>query len=120
MAKASNKRSSHSNKPAQPRATVQHSTNVKGFLKHGNKDADKEHDLTDMRVRPDQYVVRHFSTFASPTGVEMEDPGSSRLQVYDKEDFDRLNKQNKSKDGKQEPSHFENMGLGIDILHEPE
>jgi hypothetical protein len=89
-------------------------------VQHGNNDTGKEYDLTEMRVRSDQYVVRHFSTFQSPSGVEMEDPGSSRLQVYDKVDFERLNKQGKSKDGKQTPSVFEQMGLGVDILHEPE
>lgn len=99
---------------------MQHSTNVKGFLKHGNKDSDKEYDLTDMRVKPDQYVVRHFNTITTGKGNEIEDPDSGRLQVYDKEDFERLTKQNKSKDGSQQPSHFESLGMGIDILHEPE
>lgn len=96
----------------------QHDYSVTGTLKHGNKHHSKKHDLSGLNIHDDHYVVRHFSTFNSPSGVPMEDPGSSRIQIYDKETFKNLSKQGK-KDGKQIPSVFEEQGLGVDVLHEP-
>lgn len=48
----------------------------------------------------------------------MEDPGSSRIQVYEKDVFNKLNEQG-SKDGMQQQSVFEQQGLGVEILHDP-
>lgn len=48
----------------------------------------------------------------------MEDPTSSRFQVYDKQTFEDMNTQH-VKAGKQLPSKFENLGLRVDVLHDP-
>lgn len=76
-----------------------------------------------MRVNPDHYVVRHFNVETLPSGAQVEDEGSSRIQIYEKEVFDNLSGQVKKGKGKQAEtkiSHFEALGLNVEVLHKPE
>lgn len=85
----------------------------------GNQDKDKKYDISGLKVPEDHYVVRHFNTVTLQNGQSMEDPTSSRFQVYDAETFNNYNTQH-VKDGKQLPSTFQQLGLNVDVLHNPE
>lgn len=84
----------------------------------GNKDTDQKYDLSKLTIPDDHYVVRHFMNITLANGQQVEDPTTTRLQVYDKETFDNLSKQ-KVKDGKQIGSQFENLGINVHVLHDP-
>ncbi len=84
----------------------------------GNQDKDKKYDLSKLNIPEGHYVVRHFSSVVLANGQKMEDPTTSRFQVYDKMTFENLSKQ-KVKDGKQVASQFEALGLNVDVLHNP-
>lgn len=91
-----------------------------GYLKYGNRDHDQKYDLSGMRVRKDNvYVVRHYNIITTPGGAQIEDPASSRFQVYDKDVYDNLNKQVKGFGDHQQQSAFESQGLNVEVLHEP-
>jgi hypothetical protein len=87
-------------------------------FKFGNRDKDKKYDLSILKVPADCVVVRHFQMVALANGQQMEDPTTNRFQVYDKVTFDSMNSQN-VKNGKQEQSQFEQLGINVDVLHMP-
>ena len=87
-------------------------------LEFGNQDTEKKYDLSRLKVPDDHYVVRHFGTVKLANGQDMEDPTSSRLQVYDKQTFNALSHQ-KVKDGTQSKSQFESLGINVQVLHDP-
>lgn len=89
-----------------------------GFLQFGNLDEEQKYDLSDIRISSNLYVVRHFGTVKLQNGTEIEDPSSSRIQVYDREDYVNLAEQ-KVKNGEQQKSKFEEMGYGTEVLHDP-
>jgi hypothetical protein len=90
----------------------------KSALPFGNQDKEQKHDISKLKVPADHYVVRHFNTVKLQNGQDMEDPTSSRLQVYDQETFDNMSRQG-VKDGKQTPSKFAELGLNVHVLHDP-
>ena len=90
---------------------------------YGNQDKDHKYDLSDLRIRPNHYVVRHYDVSELPSGAQVEDPGSNRIQIYEKDVFENLSGQKvkgKGKKAEQTSSHFENLGLNVEILHKPE
>jgi hypothetical protein len=126
MARTSNNSNKSNRQPSQTPnfQSYQQDSNAEytkeGALKFGNQDKKKQHDLSELKIRPDHVVVRHFSVFNSPGGAEMEDPASSRIQVYEQEVYDRMTSQKKDKVSGQTLSEFERQGLGVQVLHKPE
>lgn len=90
-----------------------------GVIEFGNKDKDKKYPLSKLKIPAGSVVVRHFNTVALANGQAMEDPTTNRFQVYDKVTFDNLSKM-PEKDGKQQKSQFQELGLNVDVLHIPE
>lgn len=110
-------------KQQQPQAQgkVQQRNTRDGYLKYGNQDIDQDHDLSVLRVNKDDvYVVRHFNTVTTAKGRQVEDPDSSRYQVYDKDVFENYSKQGKDSQGNQQNSIFEQQGLNFEVLHKPD
>lgn len=103
---------------SQGQETEQEQTPKGNSLEFGNLDTDQKHSITKLKVPANHYVVRHFGTVKLANGQDMEDPTSSRLQVYDIRTFDAMSKQS-TKDGKQQLSQFEKLGLNVDVLHDP-
>lgn len=62
------------------------------------------------------YVVRHYNNIELPSGKVIQD--GDRIQVYDKETFNRLNAQS-TVAGVQTQSPFQAIGMNVDVLHEP-
>lgn len=87
-------------------------------VKFGNQDTEQKYDLSALKIAEDKFVVRHFEFLTLANGEKMEDPSTSRFQVYDQRTFNDLNRQ-PVKDGKQMPSKFEDIGLNVDVLHNP-
>jgi hypothetical protein len=87
-------------------------------LEFGNCDSAKKYSLKHLKVPANHYVVRHFGTVALASGQTMEDPTTNRFQVYDVQTFNKLREQPIKKDIQQK-SQFEELGLNVDILHDP-
>lgn len=87
-------------------------------IKFGNKDSEKKYDLSALNIPGDKYAVRHFEFLTLANGEKMEDPSTSRFQVYDQRTFNDLNRQIE-KNGIQSPSKFQDCGLNVDVLHDP-
>lgn len=87
-------------------------------LKFGNQDKNKKYDLSAMSIPANHFVVRHFGMIQLANGKFIEDESTSRIQVYDIETFNNLKAQTIDK-GKQKISQFENLGLNVDVLHDP-
>lgn len=92
-------------------------------MQFGNKDTDQKHDLSKIKnIQPSKYVVRHFNHVSLANGDKMEDPTTSRIQIYDKETFEKINAmRERNIHGKtiQVPSMFQEAGLNVDVLHDP-
>ena len=87
-------------------------------LKFGNQDKQKKYDLSALSIPENHFVVRHFGMIQLANGKFIEDESTSRIQVYDRETFKNLQAQTIDK-GKQKISQFENLGLNVDVLHDP-
>jgi hypothetical protein len=87
-------------------------------MKYGNKDTEQKFDLSALNIPEDRFVVRHFSHVKLANGQDMEDPTTSRIQVYTKETFADLSRQPVVK-GVQQKSKFEENGLNYEVLHDP-
>lgn len=87
-------------------------------IKFGNKDIEKKYDLSALNIPSDKFAVRHFEFLTLANGEKMEDPSTSRFQVYDQRTFNDLNRQI-VRNGVQAPSKFEDIGLNVDVLHDP-
>jgi len=87
-------------------------------IKFGNKDSEQKYDLSALNIPADKYAVRHFEFLTLANGEKMEDPSTSRFQVYDQRTFNDLNRQIE-KNGVQSPSKFQDCGLNVDVLHDP-
>lgn len=88
-------------------------------LQFGNKDTAQKYDLSKLKLSGDKYVVRHFGYVELGNGEKMEDPTTNRIQVYDKKTFNDMNRQPEV-NGKQGKSKFQQIGLNVDVLHNPE
>lgn len=88
------------------------------LIKFGNKDSEKKYDLSALNIPGDKFAVRHFEFLTLANGEKMEDPSTSRFQVYDQRTFNDLNRQIE-KNGVQLPSKFQDSGLNVDVLHDP-
>lgn len=92
--------------------------------KFGNKDTEQNYDLSHLKGNwEEKFVVRHFSHMTDSVGEKHEDASTNRIQVYDQKTFNDLNADRFETDSKgnqkQIPSKFAEMGLNIDVLHDP-
>ena len=87
-------------------------------LQFGNKDTAQKYDLSKLKLSGDKYVVRHFGYVELGNGEKMQDPTTNRIQVYDKKTFNDMNRQPEV-NGKQGKSKFQQIGLNVDVLHNP-
>lgn len=88
-------------------------------LQFGNQDKQQKYDISKLNTKGDKYVVRHFGFVELGNGEKMEDPSSNRFQVYDKKTFNDMNRQPEV-NGKQGKSKFQQIGLNLHVLHNPE
>lgn len=82
----------------------------------GNKDKDKKYPFDPKHAK--SCVVRHFRNEKLGSGAVVEDPGSSRIQFYEPDIYDKLSKQ-PVVNGKQKLSEFQLQGLEVELLHDP-
>jgi hypothetical protein len=87
-------------------------------IQFGNLDEEKKYDISKLKVPAGHYVVRHYSFVELQNGQKMEDPSSTRLQVYDQRTFKAMSEQTVKK-GEQKISQFENLGYNVHVLHDP-
>ena len=88
-------------------------------LQFGNHDKQQKYDISKLNTKGDKYVVRHFGYVELGNGEKMEDSSSNRFQVYDKKTFNDMNRQPEV-NGKQGKSKFQQIGLNLHVLHNPE
>lgn len=92
-------------------------------MQYGNKDIEKKHDLSKIKgLRADRFIVRHFNHISLGDGQKIEDPTTSRIQVYDQQTFEAMSRMGEHYvNGKQvqTQSQFQQAGLNVDVLHDP-
>lgn len=85
---------------------------------YGNKDEKQEY-----AFKPefqDHFVIRHSKIEKLSSGAAVEDPNSVYYQFYEVDEFERMYEQKVRRDGVQVPSKFDNLGLTVTILHDPQ